>query len=140
MAQDADTKEIDALAAEAAAAQCSGFNCGCGPPAPTFCLSGQCKQCPPDCDGSCDELSAAIITLAKQQGSYCGKDDDCTVLTTGLCPLGDLPCGGVPISKYAKPDQLNGLIAVFAPKCPASTCKCMAPGKAVCKVGKCSLP
>ena len=136
---DTDTSALSTLAQEAADAKCSSFHCGCGPAAPSFCLKGKCRDCPPDCDGTCDELATAIPQLAGQLG-YCGKDDDCTVLMTGLCPIGGLPCGGIPLSKFAQTGQLQALLNQYAAPCNAVMCKCAGPGKPVCEKGKCVAP
>lgn len=132
-----DLTELQDLAGKAGAAQCSGFHCGCAPAPPTYCLKNQCRSCPPDCDGTCDELKAAILSTAKQMASFCGTDADCTVVSTAMCPLGDLPCGGVPANKYSKPDALLALISAYSAPCGAAMCKCAAPGPAKCVKGQC---
>ena len=59
-----DTTALSALAQKAMTAQCPGFHCGCGVSTPSFCLKSQCRQCPPDCDGTCDEVKTALLSTA----------------------------------------------------------------------------
>ncbi len=132
-----DLTELENLAGKAGAAQCSGFHCGCGPAAPTFCFKGQCQTCPPNCDGTCDEKLAALLSVAKQAASFCGSDSDCTVVATGMCPVGGLPCGGIPANKYSKTEVLSGLVAAYSAPCGAAMCKCAVPGPAKCVQGHC---
>ncbi len=132
----ADVSGLEALAHEASLAGCEGFHCGCQRVAPSFCLKGVCRQCPPDCDGTCDELSAALLTVA-HAGNWCGTDSDCAVVGTGLCPVGDLPCGGLLLNGYADTTTVLAVVAGYGAACGASTCKCAVPGPAVCVQGKC---
>lgn len=140
IAAGSDVAKLEPIAEAATKAQCSSFSCGCAPPKPAFCLDGSCKQCPPDCKGSCDDIKTAIATLAKQQASYCGKDEDCTVMVTGLCPFADLPCGGMALAKNADQTQLKALVEAYFPACGGGVCKCMPPKAAVCDKGKCVVP
>lgn len=133
---DADTAALESLAKQASAASCDGFHCGCGPSAPSFCLKGQCRQCPPDCDGTCDEIGPALLTVA-HAANWCGGDQDCAVLGTGMCPVGDLPCGGLFLNKFANQDNLQAIVTAYSTACGASFCKCAVPGPAVCVKGKC---
>ncbi|MBI5609724.1 MAG: hypothetical protein HY902_12700 [Deltaproteobacteria bacterium] len=134
-----DLSALENLAGKAGAASCSGFHCGCGPAPPTFCLGGKCRTCPPDCDGTCDEKLAALVGTAQQLASFCGSDSECTVVATGMCPVGGLPCGGIAVNKYAKTDALLGLVAAYTGPCGAAMCKCAVPGPAVCLKGKCTV-
>lgn len=136
VASNADTSALSSLTQQAGAAQCPGFHCGCGPYAPAFCLNSQCQQCPPNCDGTCDEVTAALLTTAHAD-NWCGIDKDCAVLSTGLCPVGDLPCGGMYLNVNASQENLQGLLGGYSKACGASFCKCAAPGPAVCVKGKC---
>ncbi len=132
----ADVSALGGLAVQAMEAKCSQFTCGCGPAEPAFCLGGQCRQCPPDCDGTCEEKSAAILKLANSL-AWCSDDSQCTVLSTGLCPFAGLPCGGMPVNKFVKTEQLQALLAAYAVPCNVAMCKCAVPGPAVCSAGKC---
>lgn len=134
---DADQAALTALASAAAKLGCAGFTCGCGPAPPSYCLNKKCGQCPPDCEGSCEEKGVALNQAAAAAASYCSKDEDCTVIQTGLCPVGDLPCGGIPVNKNAKLEQVQALATAYAP-CGAM-CKCMVPGPAKCISGKCKV-
>jgi len=136
IAADADLKDLDEAAAEASEAGCSGFTCGCGPAPVAFCLGGQCSQCPPDCGGTCDEKSSAIQQLGAQVASVCGKDADCAILATGLCPIGAMPCGGVPHNVFVDLTPLKALVAAYAAGC-GGQCNCPPPAKAKCDKGKC---
>jgi hypothetical protein len=136
VASNADTSALASLTQQAGAAQCPGFHCGCGPYAPAFCLNSQCQQCPPNCDGTCDELTAALLTTAHAE-NWCGIDKDCQVISTGLCPVGDLPCGGLYVSQNTNQDNLQAIIGGYSKACGASFCKCAVPGPAKCVKGKC---
>lgn len=138
MGEGADTAAIGDLSTQAMKAQCSGFHCGCGPTPPALCLKGQCRQCPPDCGGACEELGMAIQNLVETL-NFCGKDQDCQVLTTGLCPLGKLPCGGAAVSTYADTAGLKAATAAYL-ACGAAMCKCAAPKIATCVKGRCAVP
>lgn len=137
-AKDADVSELASWVNQASAAQCKGFNCGCNPPTPAFCLKGECRQCPPDCDGTCDELKATLLTIA-HAANWCSTDADCTVVNTALCPVGDLPCGGILVNKWAKPDSLDAVLQAYGAACGPSTCKCKPPEPGSCIQGKCTL-
>lgn len=139
IAKNADVSELASWVTQASAAQCAGFGCGCQPPTPAFCLKGQCQQCPPDCDGTCDELKASLLTVA-HAANWCGSDADCTVLNTALCPVGDLPCGGMLINKFAKTEPIQAVLSAYSTACGPSTCKCKAPEPGLCIQGKCALP
>ena len=136
MASDADATALEALAVQATAAGCDGFHCGCGVIAPAFCLKGTCKQCPPDCDGTCEEVTAALLQTA-HAANWCGSDSDCTVLGTGMCPVGDLPCGGLLLSKNANTADIQAVLTGYSVACGASTCKCAMPQNPTCVAGKC---
>ncbi len=136
MASDADSSALESLAKQASSAGCDGFHCGCDQPKPAFCLKGQCQQCPPDCAGTCDELTAALLSAA-HAANWCSTDSECTTVSTGLCPVGDLPCGGLYVNSFASAETLQGLIGGYSVACGASFCKCAVPGPAVCAKGKC---
>ncbi len=136
VAQGSDTAPLESLASQASAAGCEGFHCGCDTSVPSFCLKGQCRQCPPDCDGSCDEMTSAFTSVA-HAANWCGTTDDCTTLGTALCPVADLPCGGLFINKYAKLDTLQAIHGGFSKACGPSTCKCAVPSDPICVAGKC---
>ena len=139
VAKGADLAELNKLTSAAMAEKCSQFSCGCAPAAPSFCLSGTCRQCPPDCDaGTCDEKAAAIAQLVGAN-SWCTTAKDCIVHQTGLCPFAGLPCGGVALNKYANIAQLNALLAATALPCNIAMCKCAVPGPASCVAGKCTV-
>lgn len=138
VAKDAKLDDLNNLAGAAMKAQCSQFSCGCMPAPQPFCLGGQCRQCPPDCAGTCDEQQAAIVQLVASQ-AWCSSDADCTVLQTGLCPFAGLPCGGVPLNKYAQTGQLQALLSAYAVPCNVAMCKCAVPGPALCVAGKCAI-
>ncbi|MBM4344085.1 MAG: hypothetical protein FJ100_12020 [Deltaproteobacteria bacterium] len=140
IAADSDISQIEPIADAAMKSQCSGFSCGCEPPKPAFCLAGVCTQCLAGCKGTCDEVKAAILSLTKQQASFCVKDEHCTVMVTGLCPFGDLPCGGMAVNKYVDQSQLQALVEAYAQACGGGLCKCMPPKAAVCDKGKCVVP
>ncbi len=136
MASDADSSALESLAKQASSAGCDGFHCGCDQPKPAFCLKGQCRQCPPDCDGTCDELTAALLSAA-HAANWCSTDNDCTAMSTGLCPVGDLPCGGMYVNSFANAETLQAIIGGYSVACGPSFCKCAVPGPAVCVKGKC---
>ena len=80
IASDAPPDQIAALSELALIGeklQCPGFHCGCGPMPLPYCLSGKCRQCPPDCGDSCSGLLAAILHQAKQLSYYCKTSADC---------------------------------------------------------------
>ena len=132
----ADTSELEQLAAQASSAQCEGFHCGCGTSTPSYCLNGACQQCPPNCDGSCEDVTAAVASAA-HAANWCGSDKDCTILSTGTCPIGDLPCGGWYVSQYTKSGQFDALLGAYNKACGPSTCKCAISSTVSCVGGKC---
>lgn len=137
LAANADLAALESLAQQAAALSCPPFHCGCGEmPKPSYCLGGQCRSCPPDCDGSCEELKTALIKAA-HANDWCSSAKDCVTLSTGLCPVGDLPCGGLWVNSYANQQNLLAIVGAYSAACGASTCKCAVPGPAACVKGKC---
>jgi hypothetical protein len=137
VAANADTTALQALSEQAAALSCEPFQCGCGEQlSPSLCLNGYCRSCPPDCAGSCDDLTQALLTTA-HNANYCASDKDCVVVSTGLCPVGDLPCGGLYVNTYTKQETLQAVVTAFSQACGASTCKCAVPDIASCVGGKC---
>lgn len=132
----ADLGELERLAGEATRAGCDGFHCGCVLAPPALCLGGHCRACPPDCDGSCADLTDGFVAVA-HAANWCGVDDDCDVLSTGLCPVGDLPCGGVFLNRLADVGVVQAVAGAYGLACGPATCRCPAPGPAVCVQGKC---
>ena len=137
VAANADTTQLQSLSEQAAALSCEPFQCGCGEQlSPSLCLGGYCRSCPPDCAGSCEDLTQALLTTA-HNANVCASDKDCVVVSTGLCPVGDLPCGGLYVNTYTKQETLQAVITAFSQACGASTCKCAVPPTPSCVGGKC---
>jgi len=137
VAANADTTQLQSLSEQAAALSCEPFHCGCGEQlSPSLCLNGYCRSCPPDCAGSCEDLTQALLTTA-HNANVCASDKDCVVVSTGLCPVGDLPCGGLYVNTYTKQETLQAVITAFSQACGASTCKCAVPPAPSCVGGKC---
>ncbi len=140
VAQGSDTSLLEALTLQAGAQGCESYWCGCTDWRPSFCLKGQCRQCPPDCDGTCEEITGALTELA-HTANQCEWDFDCVIVSTGICQVDDLPCGGLVIDKFINTfvsgTMVQAVVGGYKAACGPSTCDCALPSALACVKGKC---
>ena len=140
VAQGSDTSLLEALTLQAGAQGCESYWCGCDDWRPSFCLKGQCHQCPPDCGGTCKEMIGALTELA-HTANQCTFSKDCMIVSTGICDVDDLPCGALlintSINNFISGTMVQAVVGGYLSACGPSTCACAMPSAAVCVKGKC---